>query len=254
MSGPRVLPKLGPPVVLEQVVVRFPDAEAPALAGVGFRIDEGEIVALSGRAMAGKSVLAEAILGLHPLAGGRILCKGTDIRQIPVDDLRRTLSVAHQKPEFLYGTIAQNLGFATPGVGEDAIWRAIEEAGVADLVRGLPEGLGTRLTAETLAELPGQLLQGLSLSRAFLRPGPVFIFDQPTAGLEPSRAECVRRAIAARRNACAVLWITNTRKDLENADRFLVLDRGRLILSERGRTGRDKAEKLLQMKELDVAA
>ena len=252
-ARPRTLTQIGPPVVFDQVVVRFPRTESAALFGVSLRIEPGEIVAVSGRAMAGKTVLLETLAGLHPLAAGRILVNGTDIRQIPVDDLRGGIAFAQQHPDFLFGTVAQNLRLAAPAATDADLWAALAELGLTETVERFPRGIDTRLTTEFLADLPAMVRQGLSLARMLLRDGPIFAVDQPTAGLDRARAGRVRQALQARRTRGTVIMATNDPADLQIATRFILLDHGRIVLSERGAAGMKKARALLRIDQSEAA-
>lgn len=242
---PRAATIVAPPVVVEQASIRFLGNADLTITGASLRLVPGKVTVLSGPNLAGKTVLAEAIAGLHSLVSGRVLFNGTDQRQIPVDDLRRRVAFAAQRPVFLYGTILQNFELALPGVEYEQVVAALEEAGVRREVDRLPEGLKTRLNNENMAELPHDLKQGLSIARALLQPGPVRIFDQPTEGLDLEHAEIVRRAIRNCRVDSAILLVSNTTADLELGDSFITLQHGRIIQSGQGPRGFEKARAFL---------
>lgn len=238
--APRRGAPVAPPVSVELASLRLPGARDLSLTGAGLRINMGEITVLSGANLSGKTVLAEAIAGLHELSAGRILFDGADLRQIPADDLRRAIAFAPQEPAFFYGTIWQNFELAVPGVEPERVLKVLEEAGVRDEIEALPEGLDTRLTVEVSSRLPQELKQGLSVARALLQPGPVRIFDQPAEGLELRHAKRIRAAIARRRASSATLLISNHPDDLALGDHFVALNRGRVVLSGSGKSGREK--------------
>ncbi|GFE63782.1 peptidase domain-containing ABC transporter [Litoreibacter roseus] len=244
-ATPVITPPVQPPIQFEQVSMRFPDSVSPALAGVSVKIWEGEILMVSGKSMSGKTVLAEMLAGLHQQVGGRILVDGADIRQIPSNELRASVAFALQEPEVFYGTIAQNLQFARPLANLDQMWAALEEAGIKDYVTGLDDRLDTHLSRDAFLSLPDAIKQGLSLAMTFIRPGPIFIFDQPTTVLPEDHAASVREAIARRREDGAVIVISNDPADMQLGDRFVVLDRGRVTLNDKGQRGREKAHVLL---------
>ena len=253
-ARPRTMQRPRGTIVFEQVVVRFPRAESPALAGVSFRAEPGEIVSISGRAMAGKTVLSETLAGIHAPVAGRVLVDGVDIRHMPVDDLRMAFAVAPQRPEFLYGTIAQNLELALPGVDRAAMRTVLRDLGIDDLLTASRKGLDAQIDAEWLADTPLALQQLLSVARALLRPGPVFVFDQPTAGLDAETARRVRDAVCRCKDRGIVLLITNDPRDLEIADRCMVMDQGRVLLNERRQTGLRKVLAILRLDSEKAAA
>lgn len=235
------------PIVFDQVSLRFPGASTSAVAGVSFRASPGEITLLTGAALSGKSLCAELVAGLRAPQNGHVKINGVDVRQIPVDDLRRSISYCQQEPEFLYGTIRQNFRLARPGISDFEIETALAEAGALASVRDLPHRLDTRLKAETLARLPHGLLQSLSIARTIARPNPIYIFDQPCEGLDPENAALVRAAIKRRGLTGTVLLISTSALDFEIADRFVVFDRGRLVLNDKGKSGRTKAASIMKL-------
>lgn len=231
---------VAPPVTVEQASLRLPGSNDLSLAGASLKINMGQITVLSGPNLSGKTVLAETIAGLHELNAGRILFNGADLRQIPVDDLRRAIAFAPQSPAFFYGTIWQNFELAAPGVEPSRVLKVLEEAGIREEIQALRDGLDTRLTVEASSELPFELKQGLSVARALLQPGPVRIFDHPTEGLDDRHAKRIRAAIARRRANSATLLISNHPEDLALGDHYVALHRGRVVLSGSGTRGREK--------------
>ncbi|KIT17237.1 ABC transporter transmembrane domain-containing protein [Jannaschia aquimarina] len=237
---------IAPPIQLEQVTLRFPETAMPALLGVSLEVQAGQIIVVSGRTMSGKTCLAELVAGLHQPSAGRVLMAGRMIRQVPVDDLRERIAFCPQMPQAFPGTLRQNLRFASPLATEDELRAALGEAGVLDEIDSLPDGLSTELGRGLDPVLPDAMRHKISLAMTFLRPGPVFIFDSPTAGLAPAPAETVRTAIRRRADkGGAVLLISNDPEDLELGDRFVVLSRGRIVLNERGARGRSRVAALL---------
>ena len=242
---PVIAPPVRPPVIFDQVTLRFTDSVVPPLLGASLKLDEETVTSVSGPTMSGKTKLAEMIAGFHAPTGGRLLINGSDVRQIPVDDLRAAIAFAPQEPELFYGSIAQNLDFAVPGATEDQMWAALLEAGIDQFVRGLPDQLSTRLSRDRFLSLPYGVRKGLALAQTFLRPGPIFIFDDPNAGLGAEQASFVRSAIRARRSRGCVLLLSNYREDIAIADRHILLSNGRVILNDRAERGRAKLEALL---------
>lgn len=230
----------------EQVTFRYPQAHLPALAAVSFGLQPGETLIVTGKTMAGKTCLAEMLTGLHQPLGGRILIDGQDIRQIHVDDLRTAISFFQQETAVFYGTILQNLAFAAPLLTEQDAWQALQDAGIADRIAQLPDSIHTRLTQDTFQDLPMPLRKGICLAMTLIRKTPIYIFDQPTAGLDQAHAAILRDSIAARKTASAIILITHDPADMALGDRFMVLDRGRVLQNERGARGRDKALSLTQ--------
>ena len=236
---------IAPPLRFDQVTLRFPQASMPALLGVSFEVQRGQVVVVSGRVMAGKSCVAELVAALHQPSAGRVLIGGRVVRQLPVDDLRARIAFCPQGLQTFRATIRQNLQFAAPLVTEEDLWTALEEAGAADEIARLPQGLSTPIDTPGRAVLSDHLLKEISLAMTFLRPGPLYVFDDPTQGLDGPSSDRVRAAIRKRAERGAVLMISNDPFDLAIGDRFVVLHHGRVVSNERGQRGRNRALALL---------
>jgi len=246
-AQPTAAARVTPPVRFDQVTLKFPEAIIPALSGVSLTLTPGTLTVLSGENMSGKTMLAELIAGLHPPTAGRLMIGSANISQIPVDDLRLAIAFCHQEPEFFFGTIRQNFELAQPNVTDAQIEAALAEAAILGVVRELPDGLGTRMNNNFMLNLAHDLKQCLSVARSFVREGPIFIFDQPTDGLAPEQATAIRAAIHKRRERGAVLLISNEPEDMDLADRNAVLSKGRLIVNDTGRAGREKARAVMKV-------
>ncbi len=238
----------------EQVTFRYPDAHFPALGGASFAARQGEIVILAGPMLSGKTTAIELLAGLQEPLAGRILINGEDIRQIPLDDLRAGMAVCMQEPSFLHGTIRQNLEIAMSLADEDACWAALDQAGIAGWVARLPDHIETLLSTDAVAAMPLSLKRGISLAMALIRPSPIYVLDQPTSGLDPAHAAHVRNEINWLRGKGTVILTTHDPEDLSLGDRFIVLERGRVISNEAGKRGLERARALMKPKDASKVA
>ncbi|MFC7610028.1 ATP-binding cassette domain-containing protein [Teichococcus aestuarii] len=185
--------------------VRFawaPD-RAPVFEDLSFDLPEGGRLALLGPSGAGKSTLASLLLKLAAPQEGRLLLGGTDIATLSADTVRARIACLTQDARLFDDSIAANLRLAAPEADDAALWRALERAGVADVVRALPEGLETRC-GEGGARFSGGQGRRLALARALLAPADILILDEPAPGwTPPPSAPSWRRWRAPRRAAAS---------------------------------------------------
>jgi len=199
----------------------------PALIGVDFRIQPGDMVAISGANGGGKSTLLKLILGMYQPQAGSILIDNVDIRQLDPLELRRLIGYAPQDVQLFRATIAQNLRLARPEATDDEVYQALDMAGALEQILELPRGIEYRVGDNT-NELPSSLRQKLCLARAYLNRAPIMLFDEPGAGLDSLGDQKFMEALKALKGKATVLFISHRPSHIRIADTLLVLDKGYL--------------------------
>ena len=199
----------------------------PALIGVDFRIQAGDMVAITGANGGGKSTLLKLILGMYQPQAGSILIDNVDIRQLDPLELRRMVGYAPQDVQLFRATIAQNLRLARPDATDDEVYQALDMAGALEQILELPRGIEYRVGDNT-NELPSSLRQKLCLARAYLTRAPIMIFDEPGAGLDALGDQKFMDALRALKGKATVLFISHRPSHIRLADTLLVLDKGYL--------------------------
>ncbi len=173
---------------LDGVISEAPIASAPPGPDARLHLDgqvlpSGARVALVGPSGCGKTRTLDALLGLRTPPLGRMVIGEMALEDRPVGWARRLFSYAPQDARLLTGTVADNLRLGAPDADETAMWAALRDACLDHRVRSLPQGLQTWI-GDGGDHLSGGERKRLSLARAYLRPAPWLLLDEPTEGLD----------------------------------------------------------------------
>lgn len=212
------------PLRLEGVRFSHPDRDE-VLGGVELTVAPGETVALTGPSGGGKSTLLSLLLRLAEPSDGRIDCGGVELREIALAEWRRRIAWVPQRPTVFAGSIGENVRLADPDAPDGRVLEAIERAGLLELVRALPGGLGTRVGDGGRRVSAGQA-QRLALARAFLRDAPLLLLDEPTAHLDEETEREVAAAVGGLAAERTALIVAHRPEVARHADRVVELRGG----------------------------
>jgi ATP-binding cassette subfamily B protein len=211
-------------VAFEGVWFAYED-ERWVLADCTFAVAPGEHVALVGTTGEGKSTCVRLLTRTWDARRGRVLVDGVDVREWDLVRLRRHVGVIFQDPVLFTGTVESNL--AVDGDGRAALERALETANAAALVRRLPHGLATPLV-ERAANLSHGERQLLAIARALVYNPAILVLDEATSSVDPESERMIREAMARLTAGRTTITIAHRLSTVQNADRILVLHRGRI--------------------------
>lgn len=215
-------------IAFNGVVYRHTPDSDPALAGVSFSVEPGEVVAIVGPNGAGKSTIVNLAAGLYRAQMGSVMIDGIDVRQTDTIDIRQNIGLVPQTSELLYGTVSQNLRLIMPWATEEDFIEAAKAAAVHEAIMELPDGYETRLTETVLSELPEGFKQKLSIARALLRKPPILIFDEPGQMLDERGDAAFMAAVEKLRGSSTIIIVTHRPSHMRMADRLILLKNGRV--------------------------
>jgi ATP-binding cassette subfamily B protein len=222
-------------ITFNRVSFSYPDATIKALDDFTMTIPSGKIVAIVGPNGAGKSTLLKLLCRFYDPDAGSITIDNRDLKDFPIDDLRRLITVLFQQPFHYNTTVRENILYGDlPLAPTDAeINAAIRAAGAEEIVSRLPEReqtlLGRWFAGGT--ELSVGEWQRIALARAFLRRAPIIILDEPTSALDPwAEADWLERFRQLAHGRTSII-ITHRFTTARHADVIHVMDRGRIVES-----------------------
>lgn len=224
------------------VTYRPDPANAPILSQATFKIQPGETVLLTGRDLPGRTAVLDLIDGLYDPLAGTIEHDRIDIRQIAKDELRRSISYAIHDGGLFHGTIEQNFKLATPDVTSEDITKTLRMFGLEKTVANLPKGQQTRLDLATIDALSEAEKTLFKVARSAARKATIYLFSEPTLGLESAQRDAFKSWLRKNSGKQTILLASADKSLADYADRFLLIEQGRVIVNDTGTNGRKKLD------------
>jgi ATP-binding cassette subfamily B protein len=221
--------------------VEQPHDEDWVLRDVSFRIKPGETFAIVGHTGAGKTTLISLLLRFYDIQRGQILLDGTDIRLLDLQDLRKQFGIVLQDPFLFTGTIESNVRLGTRGITRQEVEKALDDIGLGDYVRTLPQGVEAEVNERGSTLSVGQR-QLISFARALAHNPRFLILDEATSSVDTKTELLIRDAVERLLSGRTALVIAHRLSTVQYADRILVFHKGRLreegahqeLLAQRG--------------------
>ena len=204
------------------------------MENLSFDIDEKTMTALVGESGSGKTTITNLLLRFYDVHKGKITLGGTDIRDIPYDELLDRISIVMQNVQLFDNTIEENIRVGRKGATKEEIIKAAKKARIHDFIMSLPKGYETDI-GENGGILSGGQRQRISIARAFLKDAPILILDEMTSNVDPVNESLIQDAITELAKNRTVLVVAHHLKTIQKADQILVFQKGKLL--EKGKHG-----------------
>jgi ATP-binding cassette, subfamily B, bacterial len=217
-------------IVFDRVSFGYDDF--PVLHDISFEAHPGETVALVGLTGAGKSTVVSLIPRFYDPRDGRVLIDGHDVREFDLRALRERISMVLQDPVLFRGSIMENIRYGRLDATDDEVREAGIAAHAHEFITRLEDGYHADV-GEGGSGFSGGERQRLSIARAILKDAPILILDEPTSSLDAISEGIVFSALKRLRAGRTTIVIAHRLSTIRDADRILVLDRGRVIASGR---------------------
>lgn len=201
---------------------------------LSFSIAEKTMTALVGESGSGKTTITNLLLRFYDVHEGKITLGGTDIRDIPYDELLDRISIVMQNVQLFDNTIEENIRVGKKGATKEEIIEAAKKARIHDFIMSLPKGYETDI-GENGGILSGGQRQRISIARAFLKDAPILILDEMTSNVDPLNESLIQDAITELTKNRIVLVVAHHLKTIQKADQILVFQKGNLL--EKGKHG-----------------
>jgi ABC-type multidrug transport system fused ATPase/permease subunit len=228
--GARPLARVEGALAFHDVSFRYSRGDM-VLRNIDLSVPARATVALVGPSGVGKTTLASLIPRFYDPTGGAITLDGTDLRDVSLASLRRSVSVVLQDVFLFHGTVRDNILFGRPDADDAAVQAAAEAANAHEFVVDLPEGYDT-MVGERGIRLSGGQKQRIAIARAVLRDAPVLILDEATSAVDTRTEVLIRQALERLVAGRTVIIIAHRLSTIRSADVIAVLEDGRL--AERG--------------------
>ena len=205
-------------------------AYEPVLKDINFTVKQGEMIGLVGHSGAGKSTLINLIMRLYDVDDGSITVGGEDIRSMSQTEYRKKVAIVFQETFLFAGTVYDNIAYARPTAEPGEIIAAAKAANAHEFIMKLPDGYNT-VVGEDGHNLSGGERQRISIARAVLRNPEILILDEATSALDPETESLIQEALARLVKGRTTFAIAHRLATLRNADRLIVIEKGRIAES-----------------------
>ena len=209
---------------MRELTFSYPDAPSPAVSRVSFTVHSGERLAIVGGVGSGKSTLLSLIPRLLEPAPGSVMLDGSDVRGLPLGQLRRDVALVPQGSFLFSATLRENIALAVPAASDDDVLAAALAAGLAEDLKHLPEGLGT-VVGERGVTLSGGQRQRVAIARALLTRPRILLLDDCLSAVDTQTERVILEALPH----TTLLFATHRLAAAELCDRVCVLERGEVL-------------------------
>ncbi|GAA4548977.1 ABC transporter ATP-binding protein [Amycolatopsis samaneae] len=234
-DGEGLLPACGAGRTVEIANVTFGYEPArPVLRELSLRAERNSLVVLTGGVGAGKSTVLDLVTRIYDADHGKVLVDGVDVRELPLDALRRTVTTVTADAALFHGSVLENISCGQENATLADVVAAAEAACADEFISAMPQGYGS-LVGETGTTLSGGQSQRVALARALVRRPEVLLFDDATSAVDSATETRIHHHLVHEMSGVTRIVVTRRLSTLAAADEVFLLDDGRVV--EHGRHG-----------------
>ncbi len=217
-------------IEFNRVTFKYRQDLPPAILGISFVVQPGELICIAGKNSSGKSSLLRLLLGLYRPQAGSILINDMNVQQFDPVELRHTIAYMPQNVQLFYGTIKQNILFGNMVATELEVEEAAKMAGVHDDILRSIDGYNTRLGDQRSTEFSATFLHKIVLARTYIKKSSIMLFDEPANGFDMNDEKLFLEVINKLRKHATILWVTHRPSHLKIADKIIYMEAGEVAL------------------------
>ena len=219
----------GSAIEFEAVNFNYPSRPLqPALSDFSMKVAPGETVAIVGPSGAGKSTVFQLLLRFYDPQSGRIALDGVATKDMSLTDLRQRVGIVPQDAVIFSSSALENIRYGKPEATDDEVKAAAKAAFADEFIKLLPDGYDTFL-GERGVRLSGGQRQRIAIARAMLKNSPLLLLDEATSALDAESERMVQAALESAMRGRTTLVVAHRLATVQQADRILVLDHGKLV-------------------------
>ena len=217
-------------ITFENVCFRYPGATTEAVKGISFETKPKELIAILGMTGSGKSTIINLIPRFYDVTSGAVRIDGQDVRDFTLASLRSHIGIVFQETTLFSGTIRENLTYANPNATMEQVIEVAKTAQIHDFIISLPEGYET-IVGERGVGLSGGQKQRIAIARTLLTDYSILILDDSTSAVDAKTAAQIQEELdyLMKQKTCTAFVIAQRISTVKNADRILLMDKGRLV-------------------------
>ena len=214
-------------VVFEHVDFSY-DPDKPLIRDLNMEVKPGQKVAIVGPTGAGKTTIVNLLMRFYDIQRGRVLIDGRDASELSREENRKLFAMVLQETWLFKGTVAENVGYGSPGASREEIRRVCDQAYCDHFIRRLPQGYDTVISEDSTAVSSGQK-QLLTIARAMLANRPILILDEATSNVDTRTELLIQKAMDRLMGGRTCFVIAHRLSTIVDADLILVLRDGTIV-------------------------